>query len=95
MVIPDGERHSKMLLNDAHGKRIVNAFIRENVPSLVIGTAIDVLKANDELADSITVSDTAILNKTLVTAPAEADTDAIIGLLAKAMDNAKKIEAAA
>ena len=29
-----------MLLNDPHGKRIINAFMRENVPSLVIGSAV-------------------------------------------------------
>ena len=95
MVIPDGSRHTEMLLNDAHGKRIVNAFIRENVPSLVIGSAVDALKANNLLDDDVIIGEEASLNKTLVTAPAGADTDAMVALMVQALENAKTVEAAA
>lgn len=95
MVIPDGSRHTEMLFNDAHGKRIINAFIRENVPSLVIGSGVDALKAHDLLDDDINSDDGPVLNKTLVIAPVDADNSQVISLLAEAMDNAKNIEAAA
>ncbi len=95
MIVPDGTRHTEMLLNDAHGKRIVNAFIREQVPSLVIGSAIDALKANDMLGEDVVVGEEASVNKTLVTAPTGADTAEMIALLAQAIENAKTVEAAA
>ena len=95
MVIPDGSRHTEMLLNDPHGKRIVNAFIREDVPSLLIGSAVDALKSHDILSDDSAVGEDASLNKTLVIAPVEADTSSMVALLAQAVDNAKTVEAAA
>ena len=95
MVIPDGTRHTEMLLNDAHGKRIVNAFIRENVPSLVIGSAVDSLISNDLLEDDKIASEAPMLDKTLVIASAEADTSSMIELLAQAVELNKTVEAAA
>lgn len=95
LVIPDGTRHTEMLMNDPHGKRIVNAFIRESAPSLVIGSAVDALKAKETLGDDVAIQDQPILDKTLVIAPAGADNSEIVSLLGEAVDNAKEVEAAA
>lgn len=95
MVIPHGSRHTEMLLNDPHGKRIINAFVRENVPSLVIGSAVDSLKSNEILAENMNMGEEAELHKTLVIAPAEVDTSIMVSLLAEAIENAKTVEEAA
>ena len=95
MVIPDGSRHTEMLFNDAHGKRIINAFIRENMPSLVIGSGVDALEAHGLIDDDISALDSPSLDKTLVIAPANADNSELVSLLGEAVDNSKDIEAAA
>lgn len=76
VVIPDGERHTNLLLGDAHGKRVINAFLREEAPALVIGSAVAMIgelgygegNAGDAVAQS----------GNLVTAPADADLNEMI-----------------
>ena len=89
MVIPDGLRHSDMLLNDPHGLRVVSAFLREDVPSLVIGSGVASLQGRDVAGDAVT------LDKMLVTAPAGADTSEMITTLKAAVQAADEVEAAA
>ncbi|MCE2516507.1 MAG: DJ-1/PfpI family protein [Alphaproteobacteria bacterium] len=95
MVIPDGQRHSDMLLNDPHGMRVVSAFLREDVPSLVIGAAVTSLKEKNLLDDRDVAGDDITLDKMLVTAPSGADTAEMISTLSKAVQAADEVEAAA
>ena len=75
VVIPDGERHTNLLMNNAHGKRLVNAFLREDAPALVIGSA--VAMTSDGFGDAA-VADAITLEANRVTAPADADVNEMI-----------------
>lgn len=95
MIVPDGARHSEMLLNDPHGKRVASAFMREDVPSLLIGSAIEDFKKLELMGDREVSAEAISIDKTLVTAPAGADTAEMIAALAEAVSTAEDIEAAA
>ncbi len=88
MVIPDGSRHSDMLINNQHGERIISAFLREDAPSLIIGSAIISLQSKEYLANFDSPDGAIKCDKTLVTAPAGADTDAMIAMLGQATADA-------
>ena len=47
LIIPSGERHVTSLVGEAHAKRIVGAFARENMPILMIGDGVDLLALVD------------------------------------------------
>ena len=94
MVVPTGERHSTMLLNDPHGRRIINAFLREEVPSLVIGSMIDAL-ANQEMLDGYSRDDNNIsVDKNLVMAPEATDTEMMLAMLNDVVSNSSEAAAA-
>ena len=94
MVVPTGERHSTMLLNDPHGRRIINAFLREEVPSLVIGSMIDAL-ANQEMLDGYSRDDNNIsVDKNLVMAPEATDTETMLAMLNDVVSNSSEAAAA-
>ena len=94
MVVPTGERHSALLLNDPHGRRIINAFLRENVPSLVIGTAIDAMAEKEMLDGYNRTADDISVDKNLVMATEAADTEAMVDALNKALMNVGEAAAA-
>ena len=94
MVVPTGERHSALLLNDPHGRRIINAFLRENVPSLVIGTAIDAMAEKEMLDGYNRTADDISVDKNLVMATEAADTEAMVDALNKALMNEGEAAAA-
>ncbi len=93
VVIPDGSRHTQLLLAEPHGKRVVNAFMREAAPALVIGSAVDLIAElghiNAGQPEAIT------LNSTLVTAPADADLNEMVDNFASAVANYTDTEEAA
>lgn len=92
-IIPDGKRHTDILLNEAHGKRIATAFLRESAPSVLIGSGVDLAReygfAGAASVDEVTMNDT------LVLAPAGADIEEIVVAFTAAMVNASAEEAAA
>jgi putative intracellular protease/amidase len=93
VVIPDGSRHTQLLLAEPHGKRVVNAFMREAAPALVIGSAVDLIA---ELGHIDAGQPEAItLNATLVTAPADADLNEMVDNFASAVANYTDTEEAA
>jgi protease I len=95
MVIPTGVRHTDMLVNDLHGMRVISAFLRENAPSLVIGSGVDALQSKDLFDGRIVSSGDIAIDKTLVTAPAGADTEAMMVALGQAVTVAASVENAA
>ena len=93
VVIPDGERHTNLLMNNAHGKRLVNAFLREDAPALVIGSAVAMI---GELGfGDGSVADTIHLEANRVTAPADADVNEMIDKFDLAMRNSSNEDKAA
>jgi putative intracellular protease/amidase len=94
MVVPTGERHTALLLNDPHGHRIINAFLREDVPSLIVGSAVDSLAEKDMLDGFNRTDDDLCVDKNLVMASEAADTQAMIDALNKVMINEGEAAAA-
>ena len=47
LIVPSGERHVATLGGEAHAKRIIRAFTRENMPVLTIGNGVQILDLID------------------------------------------------
>ena len=47
LIIPSGERHVTSLAGEAHAKRIIRAFTRENMPVLTLGDGAQLLDLVD------------------------------------------------
>ena len=50
LIIPQGERHIEKLSTEVHAKRILRAFLRENMPVLILADAIKILDIVDTRA---------------------------------------------
>ena len=51
LIIPAGKRHIDTLENEAHAKRVLRAFLREDMPVLIQGDAKSLLQLVDVAAD--------------------------------------------
>ena len=72
LIIPTGERHVTTLSGEAHAKRIIRAFTRENMPVLTIGDGTQLLDLVDIAAPAI-AEDTGVgVEGTLVVATKDA-----------------------
>ena len=60
LIIPAGKRHIETLQNEAHAKRVLGAFLRENMPVLLLGEASELLLLIEGASDRsrFTTSDT-------------------------------------
>ena len=72
LIIPAGRRHIETLENEAHAKRVLRAFLREDMPVLLQGDATAMLQLIDGAADRphATADDAAsvpIIDRRLVT----------------------------
>ena len=47
LIIPQGDRHIEKLSTEVHAKRILRAFLRENMPVLILANAIKILDIVD------------------------------------------------
>ena len=60
LIIPQGDRHIEKLSTEVHAKRILRAFLRENMPVLILADAIKILDIVDtrypEFVDGANVS---------------------------------------
>ena len=43
LIIPSGRRHIKILKNEAHARRLLCAFLRENTPVMIMGEGLEML----------------------------------------------------
>ncbi|MBT6123490.1 MAG: peptidase, family C56 [Candidatus Puniceispirillum sp.] len=43
LIIPTGDRHVEKLMNEVHAKRVLRAFLREDMPVMMLGEAIRLL----------------------------------------------------
>lgn len=93
VVIPDGKRHTDLLLAEAHGKRVINAFLREDAPTLAIGSAVSMIGelgfGGGEAPEAVT------LENNLVVAPAGASIAEMVDNFALAVGNWSEKEEAA
>ena len=95
LVVPDGKRHTDLLFAEAHGLRIMKAFIRENMPVLAIGSACDALAAQDLLNGISVPSSGVVTDKTIVLGVAASSSDSLVEALSIAVECAEKSAAAA
>ena len=51
LIVPAGKRHIDTLQNEAHAKRVLRAFFREDMPMLLQGEATALLQLIDDAAD--------------------------------------------
>ena len=77
LIVPSGSRHIESLKTEAHAKRVLRAFLRENTPVLLQGEAISLINLIEGAADlpSVSSGDTALVvdrNLVTITAPSEA-----------------------
>ena len=60
LIIPNGNRHIEKLSSEVHAKRILRAFLRENMPVLILSDAIKILDivdmAHPEFTDGANVA---------------------------------------
>ena len=50
LIVPAGSRHVESLKNEVHAKRVLRAFLREDMPVLLQGDAVALLSLIDEAA---------------------------------------------
>jgi protease I len=50
LIVPAGKRHIDTLQNEAHAKRVLRAFLREDMPVLLQGEATALLQLIDDAA---------------------------------------------
>ena len=78
LIIPAGKRHIDTLKNEAHAKRVLRAFIRENMPVLLQGEATTMLRLIGSMDDHTkaeveNVGESAVVDGCLVIADAARD----------------------
>jgi len=84
LIIPSGERHVATLIPEAHAKRLVRAFTRENMPVLMLDDAASLLDLVDMAAPARDTDTGVGVDGRLVVGSSEA-IDAALGALNSAM----------
>jgi protease I len=51
LIVPAGNRHVESLKNEVHAKRVLRAFLREDMPVLLQGDAVTLLSLIDEASE--------------------------------------------
>jgi hypothetical protein len=77
LIVPPGRRHIESLKTEAHAKRVLRAFLREDMPVLLQGEAISLIELIESESDLPSVSSgekIPVVDRNLVTitAPSEA-----------------------
>jgi protease I len=70
LIVPSGSRHIESLKTEAHAKRVLRAFFREDMPVLLQGEAIamvDLIEAVAERPKVADVDNTILVDRNLVT----------------------------
>jgi protease I len=61
LVIPSGDQHISVLSDELHASRIIRAFMRENMPVLVQGNAIDLVAEIDKDIDGEAIKSAGVI----------------------------------
>ena len=70
LIVPSGSRHIESLKTEAHAKRVLRAFLRENMPVLLQGEAIsliDLIEGDAGRLQISTVDKVPVVDRNLVT----------------------------
>jgi protease I len=73
LIVPTGHRHVESLKNEVHAKRVLRAFLREDMPVLLQGDAVALLSLIDEAAERTKAGSddsTPVIDRNLVTVSA-------------------------
>ena len=76
LIVPSGSRHIENLKTEAHAKRVLRAFLRENMPVLLQGEAISLIDWFEGDSDRPKVADVdkaLVVDRNLVTATAASE----------------------
>ena len=76
LIIPTGNRHVESLKNEVHVKRVLRAFLREDMPVLLQGDAVALLSLIDEAAERTKAEgddSTPVIDRNLVTISAASE----------------------
>ena len=77
LIIPAGSRHVESLKSEAHAKRVLRAFLREDMPVLLQGEAIEMIDLIEDVADRLraTKNDgSPVVDRNLVTIQSASET---------------------
>ena len=77
LIIPSGSRHIESLKTEAHAKRVLRAFLREDMPVLLQGEAISLIDLIQDDADRPKLADAdkvPVIDRNLVTITAASET---------------------
>ncbi|MGC6452863.1 MAG: DJ-1/PfpI family protein [Candidatus Puniceispirillaceae bacterium] len=77
LIVPAGERHVTTLVGEAHAKRLLRAFTRENMPVLLLDDAVSLLDLVDIAAPSAEEGAATAVSGQLVTGRADALNDGL------------------
>ena len=58
LIVPSGSRHVESLKTEAHAKRVLRAFLREDMPVLLQGEAIEMLNLIDDASARLRATET-------------------------------------
>jgi protease I len=90
LIVPAGNRHVESLKNEAHAKRVLRAFLREDMPVLLQGEAGSLLSLIDEAADRTPAAaddNAPIVDRNLVTIAAASEQLVELSAMNDAMAN--------
>ena len=76
LIVPSGSRHIESLKTEAHAKRVLRAFLREDMPVLLQGEAIsliDLIEGDADLPNVAKVDRVPVVDRNLVTITAASD----------------------
>ncbi len=77
LIVPSGSRHIESLKTEAHAKRVLRAFLREDMPVLLQGEAISLIELIESDADCPKLSNVdknLVVERNLVTITAPSET---------------------
>ena len=77
LIVPSGSRHIESLKTEAHAKRVLRAFLREDMPVLLQGEAISLIDLIEDDADLRKLADAEkvpVIDRNLVTITAASET---------------------
>ena len=77
LIVPSGSRHIESLKTEAHARRVLRAFLREDMPVLLQGEAISLIDLVEDDADRRKLADdekVAVIDRNLVTITAASET---------------------
>ena len=70
LIVPSGSRHIESLKSEAHAKRVLRAFLREDMPVLLQGEAIEMIDLIEDFSDRLRATEndgSPVVDRNLVT----------------------------